>query len=197
MPDVLHGLVEDFGDDVVEVAITPRAREDHDAEFHGIERLLWDVRLTTILPSASRSGNRGGPRRIGAAHHLHRVILEGRIGEKLPAHLVDARARVLGAGRLDVELDQLAHADLAQVGEPEAVEGALHGGALRVEDPRLQAHQHADLHRGRPPSTTRRYTSWYASSTPPRSWRKRSLSSFCRVVASQRRHVSGEISSPR
>ena len=59
---------------------------------------------------------------------------------------------------------------------------------------RYEADQHPDLHRD---PTRRRQTSWYASSTPPRSRRKRSLSSFSPVCRSQRRHVSGEISSPR
>ena len=37
--------------------------------------------------------------------------------------------------------------------------------------------------------------SWYAPSTLPRSWRKRSLSSFSWVLASQNLQVSGQISS--
>src|SRR5439155_650615 len=98
---------------------------------------------------------------------------------------------------LDVDFDELADAQLAQVPEAEAGERALHGRALHVEDPGLEADQDAELHAPVGSPTSRRYTSWYASSTPPRSRRKRSLSSFSRVARSQSRQVSGEISSPR
>src|SRR3990167_2374233 len=35
VPDVAHRLMEHLADDVVEVAVTPRAGEDDHAEFHG------------------------------------------------------------------------------------------------------------------------------------------------------------------
>src|SRR5262249_60764308 len=103
--------------------------------------------------------------------------------------------------RADVHLDDLADAQIGDVVEAEAGQRPLHRGALNVEDPRLESHEDTNLHERAESagarSTRRLKTSWYASSTPPRSCRKRSLSSFVSVAASHSRHVSGEISSPR
>src|SRR6185369_15501924 len=153
--------------------------------------------LTLRLPFGQGSAGRRargdgvGVRIRGVARHLDGVVLEERIREKLRAHLVHAPARVLFRGRIHVDLDELAHAQAGDVVKPEPAKRALHGGALRIEDAGLQPHEHPHLHGARRLPTTRRYTSWYASSTPPRAWRNRSLSSFWRVFTSQRRHVSG------
>src|SRR2546426_6633186 len=127
--------------------------------------------------------------------HLDRVILENRIRQELPAHLADARAGGVRRRGVELDFDHFADAEVADLREPQAGECLPDRRALDVEDPGLQPDEHAELHADVP--TRRRYTSWYASSTPPRSRRNRSLSSFSPVCRSQRRHVSGEISSPR
>ena len=51
VPHVLDRLVEHLGDDVVEIHVTPRAREDHDAESH--EASSPDA--VTVMPPFDRS----------------------------------------------------------------------------------------------------------------------------------------------
>jgi hypothetical protein len=52
VPHVLDRLVEHLGDDVVEIHVTPRAREDHDAESH--EASSPDE--VAVMPPVDRSG---------------------------------------------------------------------------------------------------------------------------------------------
>jgi hypothetical protein len=52
VPHVLDRLVEHLGDDVVEIHVTPRAREDHDAESH--EASSPDE--VAVMPFVDRSG---------------------------------------------------------------------------------------------------------------------------------------------
>src|SRR5205085_8826907 len=52
----------------------------------------------------------------------------------------------LGRRRLDIDLDQLADAQLAHVLEAEPGQRALHRGALHVEDAGLEPDEDADLH---------------------------------------------------
>src|SRR4029077_12216666 len=81
---------------------------------------------------------------------LDRVVLDDRVGEELPAHLLDPRSggRRIGVGK--VELDQFALADLADIGEAEPFQRIADRLALRVEDPRLQADMDACLHAASP-----------------------------------------------
>ena len=53
VPHVLDRLVEHLGDDVVEVHVTPRAREDHDAESHEASS-SGEVEVA-VTPPANRS----------------------------------------------------------------------------------------------------------------------------------------------
>ena len=107
VPHVLDRLVEHLGDDVVEIHVTPRAREDHDAESH--EASSPDA--VTVMPPFDRSGGfyyatwTGTRRPLGAGamsarsativafQHLAGEILDHRIGEELAAHLVQALPR--------------------------------------------------------------------------------------------------------
>ncbi len=70
------------------------------------------------------------------------VVLDQRVGEQRLAHRGDL------PGVLDLELDQPPDVDLADAGEAERRERALHGLALRVEDPGLGADEDGDAHQG-------------------------------------------------
>src|SRR5689334_10276413 len=59
-------------------------------------------------------------------------ILNNRIGQQLPAHILDFA--VAGAVR-KVELDQLARADVVDAGEAEPFECVVDSLTLRIEDP--------------------------------------------------------------
>src|SRR6266540_1741081 len=78
---------------------------------------------------------------------LDRVILDHRVGEELPTHLLDAGARHGRIGIGQVELDQLALAHFADPVEAEPLQGVADRLPLRVENPRLQADVDARLHR--------------------------------------------------
>ena len=63
------------------------------------------------------------------------------------SHISPTRARAAaGVGVGEVELDHLAHADLADAVEAERAERVAHRLALRVEDAGLERHVHAGLH---------------------------------------------------
>src|SRR5580700_338790 len=75
-----------------------------------------------------------------------RVILDHRIGQQLPAHILHSGARRGRVGLGQFELDQLALANLADSVEAEPLQGIADRLALGVEHPRLQADMDARLH---------------------------------------------------
>ena len=77
---------------------------------------------------------------------LDRVVLEDRVGEQSPAHLVDARPGLGGVGCGHLDLDKFSDTEPADVAEPETGQRALHRRPLHVEDAGLQPDEHADLH---------------------------------------------------
>src|SRR5207253_3403571 len=91
MPDVLDRLLEHFADDVVEVAVTPRTREHDHAKSHGADGLLSPCGFTR--PTTHPYLKRGPASRQGT---LDGEVLGDRVGEELPAHLLDARGRRAG-----------------------------------------------------------------------------------------------------
>src|SRR5262249_47877198 len=74
---------------------------------------------------------------------LHPEVLDDRVGEELPAHVLDALARRALA---DLDLDVFADADALDLVEAEAAERLGHRLPLRVEDAFLQRHVHARFH---------------------------------------------------
>src|SRR5262249_16194967 len=75
------------------------------------------------------------------------VILDDRVGEELLAHLLDAGA---GGGRIglgELQFDELALADLADIGKAEPLQRVADCLALRVEDPGLETDMDARFHR--------------------------------------------------
>src|SRR2546421_3311168 len=109
MPDVLHGLMQHLGDDVMEVAVTPRAGEDDDTEFH-----------RAILPD-SPSGSK-----VGSLDRLDGVVLQHGIGEELLAHLVDARLCGGWRRRVDDDHEYPSRPALAAIAETRNRERPLH-----------------------------------------------------------------------
>src|SRR3954452_19747510 len=89
-------------------------------------------------------------RGCGLAMDLDLVRLHQRICEQLLAHLVDLRARLVRACRLDLDVEDLADAG-ARHREAEVLERRVDGLALRVEDALLGADEDRRPH----PSTTR------------------------------------------
>ncbi len=71
---------------------------------------------------------------------LDLIVLDQRVREQLLAHRLE-----LG-GILHVQLHEPADVDVLDAAETERGERALHGDALRVEDARLRADQHACPH---------------------------------------------------
>ena len=70
-------------------------------------------------------------------------ILDHRVGEQLAAHLLDvAVAGAVG----QVELDQLAGADVIDAGKAEPLERMVDGLALRIEHAGLQGDEDARFH---------------------------------------------------
>src|SRR5438045_3809154 len=83
----------------------------------------------------------------GRSPDFDRVILDDRVGEKLPAHLFDPRA---GGGRIgigELEFDQLALTHFAYIGKAKPLQRIADRLALRVEDAGLEADMDARLHR--------------------------------------------------
>src|SRR5262249_20459643 len=128
MPDVAYGLMQYFGDDVVEIAVAPRPRKYDDAESH---RAL-------ILACGSARGK--------VVHGFDREILQDRVRQELAAHLADAGARALRRRLVQVDVDDLAHAQIVELGESEAGQRALHRRALDIHDARLEPHEDARSH---------------------------------------------------
>src|SRR4051794_16806536 len=95
-------------------------------------------------------------RGCGLAMDLHLVRLHQRVCEKLLAHLLDLRTRIVGARRIDLDVHNLADAG-ARHREAEVLERRVHRLALRVEDPLLGADED-----GRPHPSTTRGSSRYA-----------------------------------
>ena len=93
VPHVLDRLPDDFRDDVVEVAVAPRARKHDDAESH-VGGFLLSVcrggswRNVVILPDLLGRGKALGP------FDVDRVVFENRVGEQALTHLVHAAARL-------------------------------------------------------------------------------------------------------
>src|SRR4051794_615749 len=110
--------------------------------------------MRVLLP---RSGGEMGPgfrrdadffsaMRWGGSPDLDRVILDNRVGEELPAHFLDPGARGGRIGIGELEFDQLALTDFADIAESEPLQGVADRLALRVEDTGFQADMDARLH---------------------------------------------------
>ena len=70
-------------------------------------------------------------------------ILDHRVRKQFAAHVFDVGiAGALG----QIELDQLAGADIVDPAKPEALQRMMDGFALRIEDPGLQGDEHARFH---------------------------------------------------
>src|ERR1700712_1626912 len=145
------------------------------------------------------------------AQNLDAVILDHRVRQQLVGGGFQRRLRLglVGARKLDVEHLALAHAGDAI--DAERFKRPFDGLALGIENSRFESDGDACFHGQAQPFTStgpepagrsfsirmpsRFATSVYASSTPPRSRRKRSLSSFSFDLMSHSRQESGEISS--
>ncbi|PAV68036.1 hypothetical protein WR25_14125 [Diploscapter pachys] len=128
-------------------------------------------------------------RGLGAGHRLQR---DGEVAvAQLAAHAVD---RFVGRRIGDFEFEHLAGAHVLDASEAERPEGMMDGAALRIENAGLEGHENAEFHRLLAPALA---VGIEASASPPRSRRKRSLSSFSFDSMSHRRQPSGLISSAR
>ena len=84
-------------------------------------------------------------RKAHAANPLDPVVLDHHVGEQLAAHVVERR---IGDAVIDLELDQLAGADVLDAGKAQPLERMLDRAALRIEHAGLEADGDADFHAG-------------------------------------------------
>src|SRR5215211_8341900 len=105
----------------------------------------------------ARPGRRSSPgrraRRCAAAAHssagpgeLDFVALDERVGEQALAHPLELGPCIVGAGRVDVEIDQAPHAGLVD-GESEVAERAADRLSLGIENAGLRPDEDGRLHR--------------------------------------------------
>src|SRR5262245_35159530 len=136
--------MEHFTDDVVKIAVTPRAGEHHHAEVHRLPVSPFGFRLhSTLYVSFWQESERAV---CASLQHLHGEVLDHGVDEEPRAHLFDALARLVAVLPFEIEVEHLADADVAHLAKAETVQGALHRRALRVEDARLQPDEHPSLH---------------------------------------------------
>ena len=110
--------------------------------------LTGEMSLIEALAKAGSTSPDAGPEVL---------IVRGKPGDRTGGPIVAGKLDESSvAARVDLHLDDLAHAQVAEVAEAEPDERTLHGRTLHVHDPRPQAHEHADLHAALPPCTTRR-----------------------------------------
>src|SRR5204862_7374372 len=97
-------------------------------------------------PSLASGRGSGWRRRVVAASpDFDRVILDDRVGEELLAHLLDPGP---GGGRVglgDLQFDQLALPDFADIGKAEPLQGIADRLPLLVEGARFGADKKAAL----------------------------------------------------
>ncbi len=89
---------------------------------------------------------------------VHREVLDHRVGEEGPGHLLDRGEHLGGDLAVDLELEPLALAHVADAGEAEPRQRAEHRLALGVEDLRLGHHVDDDTGHGATPEGRRRKT---------------------------------------
>src|SRR5262245_22933144 len=73
---------------------------------------------------------------VVALHHLAGVVLDHRVGEELPAHLVEPVPRPPRVRLVEREVEDLADAHVAHLGEAQSLQCAPDGRSLRVEHAR-------------------------------------------------------------
>src|ERR1700681_409210 len=74
-----------------------------------------------------------------SSFQFDRVVFDHRVGEQFLAHRLDFFARLRRVALVDLDLDQLALADLADAGKAQCGEGVADRLGLRVEHPGLEA----------------------------------------------------------
>src|SRR4029077_3929661 len=77
---------------------------------------------------------------------LDGVVLDHCVGQELAAHLVEPGFRLGRVGFGELELDELALADVAHLGKAQPVEGMSDGLALGVEHAVLEGHVNSGFH---------------------------------------------------
>src|SRR5690242_5311345 len=83
---------------------------------------------------------------LDGSSDLDRVILDHRVGQQLPAHLVDPGARRRRVRLGELQFDQLALADLADPAKAQPLQGVADRLALRIEYSGFQADMDTGFH---------------------------------------------------
>src|SRR5882724_8569458 len=132
VPDITHRLMQDFADDVVKVAVTPRAREDHHAKVHGtVCSSLCGYTVTLTCHPRSDKGIKQPGRRLPlplttgspsfkfarlafgcaspsycprSAEEFDAEILDYWVAEEAGAHLVYSTPRVFGSEAVQLDV---------------------------------------------------------------------------------------------
>ena len=136
------------------VALAVDAGEDDDAGFHGRRSATTPTRSRKMAcraprRSRQRRGQGSGPAGGGDERyriHRHPETLDHRVRQQLPRHLLGGGTGALGVGLRQLQLDHLACAHLADIGEAQSVQRVADRLALRVQHARLQHHRHGRLH---------------------------------------------------
>src|SRR4051812_39250482 len=112
-------------------------------------RAAYAGRSAKPVASATNAARmRSGRRMSGTTSpDLDRVVLDHRIGEKLPAHFLDPGARRGGIGIAQLQFDQLALADLADPREAQRLQCIADRLALRIEHAGFKTDMNARFHR--------------------------------------------------
>src|SRR6185437_15285315 len=81
-----------------------------------------------------------------SSDQLDRVVLDHRVAEELPAHIFEAGLGLRLVGLVQLKLDVLALADIANFGEAQAIERMSDGLALGIEHAILEGYVNSGFH---------------------------------------------------
>src|SRR5579859_2131880 len=91
-------------------------------------------------------GKASGGLAKASAHQLDLVVFDDGIGQQGLAHLLDGRLGGGLVGLRQLDLDELALADILDAAEAQAGQGVLHRLALGIEDAVLQGNMNSGFH---------------------------------------------------
>src|SRR5688500_13406567 len=94
-------------------------------------------------------------------HQIDRVVFNDRVRQQLGAHLIDFGLGFRLVAFLQVDLDELALADVADRCEAERVEGVGDGASLGIEDAVLEGDMNAGFHDTPCLAISERVTAWW------------------------------------
>src|SRR5689334_24968333 len=100
----------------------------------------------------------------GSLHQIDRVVLDHRVRQQLGAHLIDFGLGLGLVAFLEVDLDELALAHVADRCEAERVEGVGDGASLGIEDAVLEGNVDAGFH------DTPSVSGWTITASPLIAW---------------------------